>query len=204
VAQNRFFKFDPGIAVKANYSYWGYFNEGPVTNKDPRPSGCYVETKAGQKGLVMHGDAVGVLTDASHGNRYVCDNGLLWKTDLRTVSVVPFQCSVSGNNNGCVVRKDCTGGSVKVAVKAVCNLELANFENLSTVPANTLSVARASDTVANGMCYLSDDTTTTAISSGSRNVTPLTGGVGFYIKGSCREYDQNGGDCTIKGELTCL
>lgn len=205
VAQNRFFQFSPGIAVKNNYGYEAYRNEGPVQDKSPRPSGCYVETKAGIKGFVLDGESVAVLTSATQGNRYLCQNGLIWKTNLLNVSVVPFQCSVSGNNNGCVIKKECPASSpVKVAVRAVCNLELASWENLSSVAANTVSVARASDTVANGMCYLTDDTTTIGASSGSRGVSQLTGGIGYYIKGSCREYDANGGDCTIKGELSCL
>jgi hypothetical protein len=207
VAQNRYSQATPGYAVKNNYPYETYRNEGPVQDQSPRRSGCYVETKAGIKGFVLDGESVAVLTSATQGNRYVCDNGLIWKTGLLNVTVVPFQCSVSNDtyNTGCVVKKECPASSpVKVAVRAVCNLELANWENLSSVAANTVSVARASDTVANGMCYLTDDTTTIGASSGSRNVSSLTGGIGYYIKGSCREYDQNGGDCTIKGELSCL
>jgi len=65
-------------------------------------------------------------------------------------------------------------------------------------------VGRASDNVADGWCSVTGNGIDVfGASSGSVNVDALVG-VGTALRGSCREHDANGGDCSISGELLCL
>ena len=111
---------------------------------------------------------------------------------------VPFECTIEGNNAGCVRNIYCPSGLVH-GIIAACNLEWGTVsdEELSSVPLNYLWVVRASDNVDSGYCgvnstWIRSDATEITLPVGSNRVTVY-----------CREHDRNGGDCQIRGIRYC-
>jgi hypothetical protein len=108
-----------------------------------------------------------------------------------------FDCQASGNNNGCQKTVSVPAGKKIIGAKAACNLEFGTVSvtDLNGVSANLVKVLRASDNVSQGSCTLGS----TSIQSNQAVVSGLNG----LNRASfgCREKDDNGGDCHIKGRL---
>lgn len=116
------------------------------------------------------------------------------------VTLVPFECKVSGNNSGCRKYVHCPRDKNAVAARAGCNLEYGSVSQsqLNTIPWGRLHVVKASDNVHAGTCYIGGD----ELSSGSVITDDLPDSGAVFI--GCKEHDKNGGECHIKGELICL
>ena len=114
--------------------------------------------------------------------------------------VINWECRVEGNNNGCEKTVQAPVGKKIVGVTAACNLEYGAVSNrqLAAVPANTIKVVRESSDRRFGACYVGD----TRITGGQVTINNgIINGVDEITVG-CKEHDQNGGDCHIKGTLT--
>jgi hypothetical protein len=205
VAQNRFFKFNPNAAnpaiIRSNYPYTSTLNVGPVTSDALGASGCYVYTAMKAKIFFVSGESVGALVNSAEGYRYTCNDGFLKRSQLLSPTIVPFSCSASGNNSGCAKMVQCSG--VKVWARAVCNLETPSFQSLSTTGWGWWKVAVPSDTASQGGCVLKTNGLTASASTGSVKIDHMMGW-GSALQASCYEYDANGGDCSIIGEMMCL
>lgn len=126
--------------------------------------------------------------------------------DVRDQEILPFQCSVTGRNAGCSKKFSCPEGKRVVAVRAVCNLEYGVVSNSKVHQAvwNSLEVARASDNTSSGACSLQksqQEPWSSYIKSGFQQLDGVLGQDDFVY--SCREHDQNGGDCFINGQAIC-
>lgn len=111
---------------------------------------------------------------------------------------VDFGCQKNDSNAGCQSMAHCPAGKHITRLKAACNLESGSVTDaqLSTVPENALRVLKPSSTVHEGRCW-----TNTAVTSSG---TIAASGVGYQsVTAGCRERDDNGGDCQIKGTMYC-
>lgn len=109
-----------------------------------------------------------------------------------------FSCTISNNNNGCSVNAICPVGKVIKSLKAACDLEGTDIttSSLQSVASNKVSVLRSSDVVTDGVCSVGN----TSIQSGQGQLTPSYSN---SVLASCRERDNNGGDCKIVLEISC-
>jgi hypothetical protein len=86
-----------------------------------------------------------------------------------------------------------------VRTAAACNLEYGSVTTtqIAAIPGNDLRIVRASDQVSSGSCHAGS----ASISSGEAVIErELSGGRVYF---GCSEYDENGGDCHVRGELYC-
>jgi hypothetical protein len=170
-----------------------------------RKAGCYISD--GYPYFILDGQFVNHFRGANgepvcRGYRLTCNDGVLtrssdFKCQVSQVGSVDFECQATGNNQGCQKTVFVPAGKKIIGAKAACNLEFGTVSaaDLNGVPANSVKVLRASDTVLNGGCTLGS----TSISSGQAAVSGIIGQNRVSI--GCRERDSNGGDCHIKGRL---
>ena len=114
-------------------------------------------------------------------------------------SLISFDCRVAGNNDGCNARAAYREGKTVVAAVAACNLEYGTVSEreLARVFRDTIRVVRASDRVSAGECRVGDN----SVSSGAVSIHGVNGSSAVSV--GCKEHDNNGGDCHIKGTLHC-
>ena len=136
--------------------------------------------------------------------------------------LVPIDCQVIGNNSGCERTLYCPAGTKAVGAVAACDLEDASVTDaeLATVPPNMIHVAKLSDHVPSGSCHVAGNTIIgrivkqspsdllypaqppyvpeNAVQSPIRGITGRT-----QVSVGCKEFDENGGDCQIRGRLYC-
>lgn len=119
----------------------------------------------------------------------------------RDGAIVPFSCQVEGSNAGCSTSAACPSGMQLVSTRMACNLEFRAItaEEFAAVGWSTLKVTRRSDDELAGHCVLDG----LDLSSGSLRLFGARGGGPSSVAASCREHDDNGGDCHILGELLC-
>ncbi len=119
----------------------------------------------------------------------------------RDGEIVPFSCRAEHSNAGCATSATCPSGMKLVATRMACNLEFGAItaDELAAVAWNTLKVTRRSDDERNGHCILDG----LDLSSGSLRLFGARGDSQSRVAASCREHDDNGGDCHILGELLC-
>jgi cytochrome c peroxidase len=119
----------------------------------------------------------------------------------RDGEIVPFACRAEGSNAGCATSATCPSGMKLVATRMACNLEFGAItaEELAAVGWSTLKVTRRSDDERNGHCMLDG----LDLSSGSLRLFGARGDGQSRVAASCREHDDNGGDCHVLGELLC-
>jgi len=173
-----------------------------------RNSSCYV-ANGYPTPIVAHGKSIAMFDDGSGprctGRRLTCNDGRLTpgrancSTELASrLSVVPFQCRADRNNRGCNSRAACPRGTSVVAIKAACDLEDGRVtdEEFSKTPWSFAGVVRRSDKASDGVCAI-----------GSIDVSERGAVLGAprasQIPFSCREHDDNGGDCHVRGALAC-
>lgn len=175
-----------------------------VTSERQRLAGCYVA--AGYKNFILDGESLDVYRGADGaprctGFRDVCSDGTLARSAWSACSVARqvTDCQVSGSNAGCSRTAACPAGTRIVGASAACNLESGAVTDaqLAAVAGGTIQVVRASDNVSDGRCALG----ATRVSSGAAKVAGVVDAASATM--SCREVDQNGGDCDIKAALYC-
>ncbi|MDY6948836.1 MAG: right-handed parallel beta-helix repeat-containing protein [Pseudomonadota bacterium] len=142
---------------------------------------------------------------------------------------VPIDCRITGDNNGCRQTVPCPAGTKVIGAVAACDLENGAVPDaeLATVPSHLLHVARLSDDIEDGSCFVGASAVKAAPSdprllplswvglsswfSNQPRVIPRSA-VQTHIREiagrssvevGCKEYDENGGDCHIRGSLYC-
>lgn len=110
--------------------------------------------------------------------------------------VIPFDCTVKGNNSGCSKSVSCPSGYVALDARASCNLETGKKEQLPDW--GWLEVQRATDKKSknNSRCSI-NETHLTILKK------PIYTANAKKLLIACKEHDKNGGDCNINGELKC-
>ncbi len=210
IMQNQFYKkpanteFDDMVQSKnsSNNSPNYLAHNEIVTTKINRKAGCYVEN--GYKEFLLHGESIdvfnidGKLTCAS--TKSTCNDGelIIASTDCEIVEV-PFECIIESNNNGCSKTISAPAGKKIVGVKIACNLEFGIISNsqLSAVPLNQIKVVMPSDNQSDGSCFIGEN----SIRKGAKTLFDIQDQVMALF--GCKEHDENGGDCHIKGILYC-
>lgn len=168
---------------------------------------CYLPEEFGAfKQFLKPWEVLTVVKD-NNGNpvcsdtQYMCNDGELIssQTSSCALTIVPFECNVSGNNVGCSQFVQCPANQRIVSAKAACNLEWGTISEdmLDTLPMNLIKVIRKSDVTSSGKCYIGSY----SAQKGEKVISGIVGSYGASI--GCREHDANGGDCHILGELVC-
>ena len=112
---------------------------------------------------------------------------------------VPFECRARSSNDGCERRVRCPAGAAVEQATAACNLEhgAVTEAQLERVPRGELMVVRRSDHPEQGSCWVQE----TTLGEGARTIEDIGGR--HYVNVGCQEHDKNGGDCHIRGVLSC-
>lgn len=206
IAQNRIYKFSPGKMIRLGNSLPQYvFRNETTTTSAFRPSGCFLSNQLrflddGEEATMF---GYGGQSPTCTGKKALCADGELATvpTTCGPVSTQSFECSVTGNNNGCSKTVSCPAGQQVVSVKAACNLEFGSVAatDVASLPFNTLSVPTPSDRVSDGQCVIGGQ----SLRSGRARLIQggTVGDTSFTAR--CREYDSNGGDCQVKGQVWC-
>jgi hypothetical protein len=219
VAQNRFigrkpsltngdFDAEPGLLfVNDDPSY--VFDNVQENGAENRDSACYVPTGYPEP-FLAHGKSIAMFDGGSGprctGQRLTCNDGTLTSAPAicasalpSQVTVVPFGCSAESNDTGCNGQIACPSGMTAGAIKAACNLEYGSVtdEELSKTPWSFAGVVRRSDEILEGVCRVGN---VDVSEYGARLGVSPNARIAF----SCREKDDNRGDCNIRGALACL
>jgi hypothetical protein len=180
------------------------FDNRTVSNANPLPPGCFFEDGNGRPIYLSDGESYSERTsptDLTTGSRYTCrDNVLTAELMLPTVAR-SFACALAGNNAGCSIAAACPAGQQLVGLRAACNLETETLAQSAVTATgwDRVRVARRSDVVADGACSVGG----TRIAEGEASVFDELGASSSVLI-SCRERDQNGGDCSVRAEALCL
>lgn len=172
-----------------------------VTTIEDRPSGCFLDT-AFSRDFLLDGQQTEVAQRSGGTTKCTvqrCDDGKLKTVGACGIRTVPFECAVSENNDGCQVSATCGSSQRILSATAACNLEHGSVsaDAVSGAKPGTLVVARESSNPADGQCRVGS----TVI---NRRRTIARGATNAYsTTASCREHDNNGGDCHIRGVLHC-
>lgn len=206
IAQNQFYKFKPEQIVRFSESPNYLLANETVSADIKRASGCYLKA-AFPSELLGHGQSTQQFMVSGavvcKETKYTCTDGVLSTSKATclgvSVKTKPFECQVSGNNSGCGGTVRCDSGQRIIGVRAACNLENGRVpaSYINAVGLNTASVQRASDNVNDGRCQIDN----VILRSGNASVRASVGST--YLNYSCREYDKNGGDCHVIGQILC-
>lgn len=206
IAQNQFYKFQPEKIVRLNDSPNYLLANETVSADQKRASGCYLKA-AYPSELLQHGQSTQRFsvngTIACKETKYTCNDGVLATSKAScqalTTKTKPFECQVSGSNNGCRGTVRCDSGQRIIGVRAACNLESGRVpaSYINAVPLNQIAVQRASDKVKEGLCQIDRD------SNSSGSVSARSSINSTYLNYACLEHDKNGGDCHIIGQILC-
>jgi parallel beta-helix repeat protein len=209
VMQNQIYKSPVRVMIRVgrpdiNTPNYIDYNATVLTEIEHR-AGCYISD--GYPYFILDGQSTNLFHTSNgepvcRGYRYTCNDGVLSRSSDSTCQVsqvgqVDFDCQKTSNNYGCQKMVSVPAGKKIIGAKAACNLEFGTVSatDLNGVPANFVTVLRASDNVSNGSCTLGS----TSIHSGQAAVRGIIGQNRVSI--GCREQDANGGDCHIKGRL---
>ena len=174
----------------------------PQTVVEKRRAGCYLPDAS--PNFLLDGRSLDTLKDS--GNKACltqssCTDGELSRSNASDcrVNKVDFSCQVSGNNKGCQKVVACPSGKKIVGAKAACNLEFGTVSSnaLRPILINLIKVIKASDKVSAGSCHVGGN----KLQSGQKEITINKSSPSVAI--GCKEHDENGGDCHIKGTLYC-
>jgi hypothetical protein len=110
-----------------------------------------------------------------------------------------FECRTLNSDAGCSKRISCPSGMVVSTVKAACNLEFGDISDaqLAGTTDGVMRVVSTSDIPGDGSCQVGN----TAISTGQAAIQSAPGAGAITL--SCREHDENGGDCHVRALVTC-
>ncbi len=175
-----------------------------VTTAVSRRAGCYIVNA--YKNFLLDGERLDVFLDVNGGPvctgaAATCADGHLSYSPSPTCGIVqaPFSCQVTGSNAGCTKVVGCPAGRVIVGAKAACNLEYGAVTATEVNGAwfNMLKVVRDNDSYRGGTCTLAGTTAYTG-------QQPLADFLDRrLVNASCKEHDENGGDCDIRGTFYC-
>jgi hypothetical protein len=180
------------------------YNE-KVTRETKRPAGCFV-SNGYQKDFIVHGESIELFNNSKGepvctGYKYTANDGELIGKSSSTcrITKVNFDCQVSGNNNGCQKLVSCRSGQKIIGARAAANLESGSisFSELDDVKMNTLKIVRPSDHIWEGISFVGN----TRLLIGEKTITGVNDLARVVV--GCKERDDNGGDCHIKGMLYC-
>lgn len=192
--------------ITQSYSPNYYYSNQTVSADIIRKAGCFFWF-GDKRYFLTHGQSFSYKSSATSGQgfKYSCDDNKLIHQGPLALTNVNFDCQVSGNNNGCNRLVSCPAGKQLVGIKAACNLEFGNVSAsyLSSLGFDNLGVEKSSDDKSDGRCSISANASTKTISSGKISVSSLLGLTQDALV-SCKEHDENGGDCQIKGTALCL
>lgn len=203
IAENQIYVLDPDDMIDLDDGPNYLFQNVTVSSATPRTPGCFLELSGGRKVYLRSGESFSErtsATDLSTGTRYDCVDNVVTTTAGLPTQAISFECSVEGNDAGCTRQVTCPAGKQLVALRAACQLESASLA-LSAVTAtswDTARVARPSDVVGDGRCTVDTHT----LGQGSTSVADVLGTSAVTV--GCREHDQNGGDCAVRGQAYCL
>lgn len=112
---------------------------------------------------------------------------------------VAIECGVRGSNDGCANTVSCPSGTTIRSARAACNLEHGPVadEQLAGVEPGYVEVVRRSDHVEEGRCWVGGN----LVERGRVALADVVGQKGVSV--GCQEHDRNGGDCQIRGSLSC-
>jgi hypothetical protein len=191
-----------GTALLDSLANWPNYvarNE-TVAQAVTRPAGCFLPTRY-DLDFLPHGQETRLVGAQGPGTCGVwrCQDGVLVEAGTCAVSTVPFSCQVTGNDEGCQGVASCPAGTQVLAVTAACDLETGSLAAgaLALVDVGEVTVTRQSDTRSDGRCF-AGDTLVQAEHAIAR------GAAGRDVTFGCRERDANGGDCQVRGTLSCL
>ncbi|MFO0726054.1 MAG: right-handed parallel beta-helix repeat-containing protein [Myxococcota bacterium] len=188
------------------------FNDGPnhialntsVAELSVIRSGCFLP----ELGVFLNdGESLPLVSSngtlACPATRVSCADGELSRSLISgacpTTVTVDFGCQVSGSDAGCSRSFSCPAGTRLTAVRAACDLETGSLAvaQLNTTAWHNLRVARASDRVSDGGCFVG--AASAASGAVAADVFRATG-----ASYGCHEHDSNGGDCQILGQALCV
>lgn len=198
VAENQMRQRSPSDSISVNDSPNLIIDNQYVNERITRGSSCYYQP-ANQ--ILADGETIVLLTAEGAACRalpVICHDGTTTfgaTTTCPQRTVVPFMCQVSSNNNGCSQSVSCPAGKKIVNAKAACNLEFGGVPELP--PWNYLSVYVKSDITSDGHCVVDGKD----IAAGQTLLSSPKGKNSISV--SCREHDNNGGDCVIRGAIDC-
>jgi hypothetical protein len=215
VAENRFIGPVPGdyvggeLLIKINDDPSYVFGNTQIVASGvyARESPCYVENGYPTP-MLASGQSIQMFDDGSGprctGQRLTCNAGRLTTSRSQcraerasNVIVRPFGCSAESNNRGCSGRVSCPRQTVLAGLKAACNLESGSVtdEELSRTPWSFAGVVKRSKNASEGVCVID------GVDVSERGA--VLGGRRGPIEFSCREHDDNGGDCHVRGAIAC-
>jgi hypothetical protein len=132
-------------------------------------------------------------------NQATCNDGELTFSPSSRCQITrsDLECQASGDNNGCRKIISSSAGQKFIGATAVCNLEygVVSDRELATARVNYITVIRQSDHVSEGLCTVGS----TSLRSGQKLITEIAGLNQIAI--SCKEHDENGGDCHVRAVL---
>jgi hypothetical protein len=96
----------------------------------------------------------------------------------------------------------CPGSKKIVGAKLGCNLEqpVLSVTSVEQLDWDRVTVLQPSQRPADGRCGIDS---AFYLMSGEASAAPYLGAASQWTV-RCREHDQNGGDCALRGELLCL
>lgn len=200
------------------------YNDDSVLTAPTRPAGCYISngyqkdfiverdfsdvcdiSKGYQKDFILDRESIDVFRNSKGepictGYKKTCSDGYLTTASaVCNITKISFECQVSGSNDGCKKTVGCPAGQKIIGATAAANLEFGSVSDneLLAVPVNTLKVVKTSDVLSQGYCFIGDNN----LSSGQSKITSIKGLQTVSV--GCKERDENGGDCHVKGILFC-
>lgn len=208
VARNRFVVREPNELIRVNDDPSYVLGNVRISDSSSgdRNSPCYVANGfpgpflAHGKSLAMFDHGNGPRCD---GRRLACNDGIVTESFVlcaklpSQISVEQVQCRAQGKSSGCSGRAACPRGTSLVAAKVACNLEFGEVsaDEFSRTPWSFAGIVKRSDRVSDGVCRLGS----ADISENGARLVRLPDSVDF----SCKEHDENGGDCHIRVALAC-
>ena len=226
IAQNQIVRIDLKKAFKFGKTAAPYhlFQNVSVSEPKAQKSGCFVDGASPSEFLKDGQSTSWMLSKTGHqvcdGFKRSCVDGKVTKTAAAcpkppapgktptppSPSTPPaasntssIECSINSSNEGCTKTFSCPAGKKIESIKAVCDLEAGLLEknSVANLKAGLLKVVTASDKIKDGSCFIDK----IKIQKSEKSLSSLKGQTS--VKYGCREKDGNGGDCQIKGEVTC-
>jgi len=168
-----------------------------------RKAGCYIGAGGFQTDFILDGrsaELLQVIGNRKEIYKCSCSDGILTRT-LTNISVttVPFDFTNAGSNDRKERTVSCPSGLRIIGAKAGCNLEfgVVTENDLAAVSPNVIRVFKTSDNVSEGSCWINVNETK------KENITLINIDGLTSVRVGCREHDNNGGECNIKGLLYC-
>jgi hypothetical protein len=147
-----------------------------VTSHVNRSAGCYFSW-AYRDTFLLHGESTD-LYQGPHGEprcigaAYGCTEGEMTYLGSSPCSIeeASFDCSITGNDNGCRGYAVCPFPKGIIGMRAGCNLEWGSVSvgQLATVEANTIEVFMPSYYESDGLCWVGRTSTSSGIVSWGR------------------------------------